>query len=100
MGWNTIPLIAGGHTLKAMLQRMPVSLIMMFPQSQCLFFAYILFCLVVIGSLINDKSHTLDDGPNCSHIAFYDFLAKEGQKASKPLFFDFTNFHFILLKLE
>ena len=33
------------------------------------------------------QPHTLaygfDDGPNCSHNAFYDYLVEEGQKASE-----------------
>lgn len=31
-----------------------------------------------------------DDGPNCSHNAFYDYLTEQNQKASKPLALLFT----------
>lgn len=85
VGWNTPPpiLIAGGHTLNAISLRIPVSL-MTFPQSPRLF---TISCLSGYQLTHNDQPHTLgygfDDGPNCSHNAFYDFLLKQNQKASK-----------------
>jgi hypothetical protein len=53
--------------------------------------APLLFFVNFIRSLANPRSHPqprtlgygFDDGPNCSHNAFYDYLNERGQKASE-----------------
>lgn len=39
-----------------------------------------------------------DDGPNCSHNAFYDYLASQKQKASKS--FDFTDSILLFIRIS
>lgn len=73
--------IAGGHTVAALLQNDKVYGQMCIKSQR---FVALSTAFVTIHTPYKPRTlgYGFDDGPNCSHNAFYDFLSSNNQRAS------------------